>query len=148
MKGRQITVYGGDERIQNLTKLVKDGDEFKLGSLTIKCLHTPCHTRGHICYHVISDERNVVFTGLYEATYVSISLTCFPVASNWKSILGDTLFVAGCGKFFEGDGKQMNTALNEKLAKLPNTTVFFYFSIFSSKYYFVTSEHYQICYIF
>lgn len=35
---------------------------------------------------------------------------------------GDTLFVAGCGRFFEGDGEQMNKALSY-LGTLPEDTV-------------------------
>lgn len=35
---------------------------------------------------------------------------------------GDTLFHAGCGKFFEGNAGEMNTALNETLAALPDDT--------------------------
>lgn len=41
---------------------------FKVGSLNVKCLSTPCHTSGHICYFVSkpnSPERPVVFTGEY-----------------------------------------------------------------------------------
>ena len=36
---------------------------------------------------------------------------------------GDTLFSAGCGRFFEGDPTQMHTALIEILGKLPANTV-------------------------
>lgn len=35
---------------------------------------------------------------------------------------GDTLFIGGCGRFFEGKPEEMNTALNEVLAKLPDDT--------------------------
>lgn len=35
---------------------------------------------------------------------------------------GDTLFVAGCGRFFEGTAAEMDTALTY-LATLPNNTV-------------------------
>ena len=35
---------------------------------------------------------------------------------------GDTLFVAGCGRLFEGSPADMNTSLNEKLAALPGDT--------------------------
>ncbi len=35
---------------------------------------------------------------------------------------GDTLFIGGCGKFFEGNGSEMNKALNEILASLPDDT--------------------------
>lgn len=39
------------------------------------------------------------------------------------SYIGDTLFVGSCGKFFEGTGKQMYTALYDVLAKLRQETV-------------------------
>jgi hydroxyacylglutathione hydrolase len=55
--------------------------------------------QGHICYFVTtpaSDEK-VVFTG-------------------------DTLFLSGCGRFFEGTADQMYSALVEKLSKLPDDT--------------------------
>lgn len=38
----------------------------KVGSLSVKCLSTPCHTSGHICYFVTkpgSSEPPAVFTG-------------------------------------------------------------------------------------
>lgn len=35
----------------------------------------------------------------------------------------DTLFVSGCGRFFEGEPQEMHVALNEKLAALPSDTV-------------------------
>jgi hydroxyacylglutathione hydrolase len=34
----------------------------------------------------------------------------------------DTLFVSGCGRFFEGTPEEMHVALNEILAKLPGDT--------------------------
>jgi len=40
-----------------------------------------------------------------------------------KNLTGDTLFIGGCGRFFEGDATQMNRALNEVLAGLDNETV-------------------------
>eukprot|EP00057_Strongylocentrotus_purpuratus_P032092 XP_786600.3 PREDICTED: hydroxyacylglutathione hydrolase, mitochondrial-like [Strongylocentrotus purpuratus] len=97
-----LTVCGGDDRIGALNKKVGHGDEFKVGNLQVRCLFTPCHTTGHICYFVQGDpsEAPVVFTG-------------------------DTLFLSGCGKFFEGTPDQMYAALIEKLSKLPdNTNVF------------------------
>lgn len=94
-----LDVLGGDERIGALSRKVTHGDELKLGSLNIKCLFTPCHTTGHICYFVTSDDcdQPVVFTG-------------------------DTLFVGGCGRFFEGNPQQMYHALIEVLASLPHDT--------------------------
>lgn len=37
--------------------------------------------------------------------------------------IGDTLFVAGCGRFFEGTPDQMYKALCKVLAGLPDETV-------------------------
>ena len=93
-----VTVYGGDTRVQAISKLVSHGQQLKLGGLNIECLSTPCHTRGHICYYVTSDEPDrVVFTG-------------------------DTLFIAGCGRFFEGSAEQMDQNLNVTLGSLPAET--------------------------
>ncbi|EDO47915.1 predicted protein [Nematostella vectensis] len=97
-----LTVYGGDERIGALSKKVSHDEEFKVGSLHVKCLFTPCHTSGHICFHVTGDagKPTAVFTG-------------------------DTLFSGGCGRFFEGSPPEMYSALIEVLGSLPeNTRVF------------------------
>lgn len=99
-KVSDLKVYGGDDRIGALNHKVKHGDEFKIGSLNVQCLFTPCHTSGHICYFVRSEDHShppAVFTG-------------------------DTLFVAGCGRFFEGSPQQMYTALVEILGSLPGNT--------------------------
>jgi len=94
-----LTVYGGDDRIGAMTNKVAHNDQFKIGDLSVKCLFTPCHTSGHICYYVTGDEgeQPLVFTG-------------------------DTLFVGGCGRFFEGKPDQMYRALVEILGKLPENT--------------------------
>lgn len=56
--------YGGDTRIGALTTKVKHGSVINLGNLKIECLHTPCHTQGHICYFVTKDGTEpAVFTG-------------------------------------------------------------------------------------
>ncbi|GCC35503.1 hydroxyacylglutathione hydrolase, mitochondrial [Chiloscyllium punctatum] len=95
-----LQVYGGDDRIGALTCKVSHKKTFQVGSLNVKCLFTPCHTSGHICYFVTkenSSEAPAVFTG-------------------------DTLFVAGCGKFFEGSGEEMYRALIDILGSLPPQT--------------------------
>lgn len=38
-------------------------------------------------------------------------------------IAGDTLFIAGCGRFFEGTADQMYNNLYTKLGTLPDDTV-------------------------
>ncbi|XP_054712648.1 hydroxyacylglutathione hydrolase, mitochondrial-like [Uloborus diversus] len=94
-----LKVFGGDANIAALTDRVSHGNEFKVGSLEVKCLLTPCHTKGHVCYFVEDKSGGppAVFTG-------------------------DTLFSAGCGKFFEGTPDQMYTALVKILGSLPDNT--------------------------
>lgn len=59
-----LKVYGGDDRVTGLTDPVRSGDVISFGSARIRCLHTPCHTTGHICYHVDDGQGDhVVFTG-------------------------------------------------------------------------------------
>lgn len=46
--------------------------------------------------------------------------------ANDKAVFtGDTLFLSGCGRFFEGTAEQMYSALIEKLSKLPDETKIF-----------------------
>ncbi|XP_063915998.1 hydroxyacylglutathione hydrolase, mitochondrial isoform X2 [Zophobas morio] len=93
-----LQVFGGDKRIGALTNLVKHGDKFSIGDINVECLFTPCHTTGHICYYVnAGGQPPAVFTG-------------------------DTLFVAGCGRFFEGTAEQMHAALIDILGNLPDNT--------------------------
>ncbi|KAF8201602.1 beta-lactamase-like protein [Pholiota molesta] len=95
-----VPIYGGSKKVDSLTNLVKDKDEFTIGR-TSMCLATPCHTQDSICYYVtdVADKNQPggVFTG-------------------------DTLFIAGCGRFFEGVGSEMIAALNY-IGSLPNETI-------------------------
>ena len=95
-------IYGGSDKIPALTNMVRDGDQLNnlLNGVEIKCLSTPCHTQDHICYFVTdinNPSTHAVFTG-------------------------DTLFISGAGRFFEGSPQQMLVAM-DKLSALPDTTL-------------------------
>ncbi|PIN14027.1 Glyoxylase [Handroanthus impetiginosus] len=96
-----IKIIGGSiDNVQGCTNKVENGEKLQLGTDTsILSLHTPCHTKGHISYYVTGKEGDdpAVFTG-------------------------DTLFIAGCGKFFEGSAEQMYQSLCVTLASLPKPT--------------------------
>jgi len=92
-----LDVFGGDDRIDGVTNKVKHGDKLTVGGINIQCLFTPCHTTGHICYYATKDKDKAVFTG-------------------------DTLFLGGCGRFFEGTAPQMYEALVKILGELPGDT--------------------------
>jgi len=84
-------------RIPKQSHFLEEGASFTIGSLLVRVLHIPGHTLGAIAY-VVTREPNdaVVFTG-------------------------DTLFLGGCGRIFEGDPPMMHTSL-QKLAKLDGRT--------------------------
>lgn len=98
-----LQIYGADDRIRGLTHKVVHGQELKFGGINVRCLFTPCHTSGHMCFFIWEDE-------------------C-PDAPALFS--GDTLFVGGCGSFFEGTAEQMFKNLFETLGTLPRDTNIF-----------------------
>jgi len=95
-----LLIYGGDDRVDSLTHKVGDGDSIKISdNIKLDVLFTPCHTSGHVLYLVDGGEGHTkaLFTG-------------------------DTLFIGGCGRFFEGTASQMHHALLEVVASLPHDT--------------------------
>ena len=80
-------------RIPGLTRPVDEGDEVSVGELRARVLFVPGHTKGHIAY-------------------------VFPE----KLFCGDTLFVGGCGRIFEGTAEQMQNSLG-KFKDLPAETL-------------------------
>jgi hydroxyacylglutathione hydrolase len=99
-----IKIYGFDDRIPGLTHKISHNEEFYVGSLRVQVIHNPCHTSGSLSYIIHEDgaepSARAVFTG-------------------------DTLFIAGCGRFFEGTAEQMAESLLGKLGKLPPSTSVF-----------------------
>jgi hydroxyacylglutathione hydrolase len=92
-----LRVYGarGEKgRIPAQTDEVDDGSTVEIGGLRGHVIGIPAHTNGHIAYYF--PQLEAVFTG-------------------------DTLFIAGCGRVFEGKAETMVASL-KKLAELPDST--------------------------
>mmetsp|Transcript_26711 Transcript_26711/g.69240 ORF Transcript_26711/g.69240 Transcript_26711/m.69240 type:complete len:319 (-) Transcript_26711:322-1278(-) len=91
-------VVGADcdaKRIPGIDTRLKEGDEWAFGGLAMRVLETPGHTSGHVTYF-------------------------FPEA---KALFpGDTLFMLGCGRLFEGTPQQMHASL-AKIKALPEDTM-------------------------
>ncbi|KXT04495.1 hypothetical protein AC578_8697 [Pseudocercospora eumusae] len=100
LKTYPIPIIGGKD-CAKVTKTPSHGEVFTIGEgIKVKALHTPCHTQDSICYLFEDGNDRAVFTG-------------------------DTLFIGGCGRFFEGSPQEMDTALNKILAALPDDTKVF-----------------------
>ncbi len=92
-----LRVYGArneNGRIPAQTHPVDDGDTVEVGGIKGRVIGIPAHTNGHVAYHF--PQLSAVFTG-------------------------DTLFIAGCGRVFEGKAQTMVDSL-AKLAALPDST--------------------------
>ncbi|HTY55275.1 MAG TPA: hydroxyacylglutathione hydrolase [Candidatus Binataceae bacterium] len=92
-----LKIYGAraeNGRIPGLTDDVADGDSVAIGGLKGRVIGIPAHTNGHVAYYF--PELKSVFTG-------------------------DTLFIGGCGRVFEGKAATMVDSL-AKLAALPDDT--------------------------
>ena len=77
--------------------LVSDGDELKVGDVTLKFIHTPGHTEGGMCIYV--KEAKALFSG-------------------------DTLFRQSIGRtdFPGGSYKEIMDSIRKKLFLLPDDT--------------------------
>ncbi|KAM3535075.1 hypothetical protein MY4038_001651 [Beauveria bassiana] len=93
----KLGIIGGKD-CEGVTQTPKHGEVFKIGDISVRAVHTPCHTQDSICYYMEDNTGKAVFTG-------------------------DTLFISGCGRFFEGNATEMDEALNKRLAALPDDTV-------------------------
>ncbi|MEW6300196.1 MAG: hydroxyacylglutathione hydrolase [Thermodesulfobacteriota bacterium] len=92
-----LKVYGHKrdrDRTPCITNLVDEGDTVRIGTLEGRFLFIPCHTSGHVAVYFPAEKA--VFTG-------------------------DTLFVAGCGRLFEGTAADMYNNM-VKLMALPDDT--------------------------
>jgi len=96
LKTYPLPIIGGRD-CSKVSKVPAHGETFNIGDIKVKALHTPCHTQDSVCFLFEDGNDKVVFTG-------------------------DTLFIGGCGRFFEGNAEEMHKALNETLASLPDDT--------------------------
>ncbi|KAF2138755.1 uncharacterized protein K452DRAFT_233666 [Aplosporella prunicola CBS 121167] len=92
----KLPIIGGKD-CAHKTQTPAHKDTFTVGNIKVTALHTPCHTQDSICYFFEDGNDKAVFTG-------------------------DTLFIGGCGRFFEGNADEMHEALNSTLAALPDDT--------------------------
>jgi hydroxyacylglutathione hydrolase len=87
-------------RIPGQTEFLEDGDTFRVGHIDVVVKHVPGHTRGAITYVATSPgEPPAAFTG-------------------------DTLFIAGAGRLFEGDAETMHASLSKIAALDPAMRIY------------------------
>jgi len=91
-----VPVFGpADSPFGGITKPLEDGAEFQLLGNRLEVRSVPAHTLDHIAY--------------------------FQPDGTPQLFCGDTLFLAGCGRLFEGTAEQMQRAM-DYFAALPSQT--------------------------
>lgn len=91
-----VPVYGpANSPFSGITELLEDGSEIEVLDNRLQVRAVPGHTLDHIAY-LQPDQRPQLFCG-------------------------DTLFLAGCGRLFEGTPQQMQAAM-DYFASLPDET--------------------------
>ncbi len=135
----EIRIISGNHHEQSVACqniFAHHGDVISLGQDThIRVLDTPCHTTGHVAFYVTSSvsaagDNNPTITkgGVCEGDMLKPSgnddedSASHPYQHHPVLFTGDTLFVGGCGKFFEGNGKLMESTLYTTLRSLPKDT--------------------------
>lgn len=125
-----VPVVGGaaeEGRVPAATRLVADGERVELGGFVFTALHTPCHTKGHICYYTdgVADADPALFCGEeLRRRSRSASDLHSPPTPPAPAPPGDTLFAGGCGRFFEGDAPTMLASFAKLKALPPATRVY------------------------
>ncbi|MAR20293.1 MAG: hydroxyacylglutathione hydrolase, partial [Rhodobacteraceae bacterium] len=85
----------GPKSIEYVDVGLSEGDQFEFSGEHVRVLETPGHTLDMLNFYLKSEET--IFTG-------------------------DTLFVMGCGRLFEGSAEQMYNSIS-KLLELPRETI-------------------------
>jgi hydroxyacylglutathione hydrolase len=97
LKAKTGCTVTGPDGVKGVDKIVKGGDSFAFAGHSVEVIHTPGHTLDMLNFYL--PEAQCVFTG-------------------------DTLFVMGCGRLFEGDGPMMWASMQKLMALPPETVVY------------------------
>jgi len=107
------------EDIPALTTPVGHNDVFTIGGIKLQVIYVPCHTRGHIAFYITNNDDTIDKQQNEPNSEVTVDNDNSPVLFS-----GDTLFVGGCGRFFEGTAEEMLNNMDQ-LSTLPQTTKVF-----------------------
>ncbi|MCH9613156.1 MAG: Hydroxyacylglutathione hydrolase GloB [Chlamydiia bacterium] len=86
-----------DGAIPGRDRIVRPKEKFQIGPYKFEVIATPGHTKGHVAFYM--PDEGILFSG-------------------------DTLFVSGCGRLFEGTPKEMFNSMKQ-LKKLPKETLIY-----------------------
>ena len=123
--GKPIVYGGKNDNAQAATNILDHNAIFSIGKLNVRTYWTPCHTPGHVLYHVTVPEGSTTEKSEPASECPYIQRDTVSAGNSGALFTGDTLFVAGCGRFNSGSPEQMFYALVELISELPEDTKIF-----------------------
>lgn len=106
------------ERIPALTQSVTPGEPLTIGSFALRVLDVRAHTRGHIAFVLPELAARVTRQG-----HAGRSVEVPRLANRPLLFSGDSLFLGGCGRLFEGTPADLARAVRTFRAEAPETLV-------------------------
>lgn len=106
------------ERIAGATEGAVVGGSVDVCGLTLRVLDVRAHTRGHVAF-ALDDLVDVVI----RHGHAGVAAVVPSLAGRPALFVGDSLFGAGCGRLFEGTGKDLHAALSTLAAQAPDSLV-------------------------
>lgn len=104
-QGHNVEVWAGnEEKLSSTTKpwcSQASEEQTEFSGLKLRVFHSPCHTRGHVLFYFESAQPTAeehLFDGGDHIDEVFVNRALFT---------GDTIFIGGCGRFFEGTPSEM-----------------------------------------
>jgi glyoxylase-like metal-dependent hydrolase (beta-lactamase superfamily II) len=97
-------LVGGEVSLQQ-DIMIKDKDVFNIAGLSWQVIHTPGHTQGGVCYHLL--EHGMIFTG-DTIFYESVGRTDFPTGNQntlTESIHNKLMVLADNIELYPGHGR-------------------------------------------
>ena len=104
-----LKIYGpahDAERIPGLTHPVDVETEFSVGQITLRVHDVKAHTRGHICFQTLSS-----FSEVYRHGHAGEVTLVNRLGGHPALFVGDSLFLGGCGRLFEGTPEQLHRVM-------------------------------------
>ncbi|KAM0518597.1 hypothetical protein ACHAPE_004361 [Trichoderma viride] len=62
LNNEKLTIIGGKD-CEGVTKTPQHEETFQIGDISVRAVHTPCHTQDSICYFMEDSTGKAVFTG-------------------------------------------------------------------------------------
>lgn len=106
------------ERLPGLTQPVAIGARIEVAGIAMEVLDVRAHTRGHIAYRTEQTFDRVVRHG-----HEGLATPNERLANRPALFVGDSLFLGGCGRLFEGSPQDLHASMQLLSKQLPESLI-------------------------